>query len=522
MKLIMVLRDYQKEILNEILNELPNHNKICVQLSTGGGKTVIFTELINQLNSKTLILVDSIDLLNQTISTFKKLGLDIGGLTSGSKMPKNKVVVAMVSTLFNRVKKDENLLNDIQYCIIDECHVWIFNKLFPYLNNSKIIGFTATPSRLKRYKIDEDFTALETMSDVYDHIIVGKPISWLIENGYLVKDENILIDFDSSGLKTDASGEFTAASLKEVFQKKEYQNSLRKTYETYAEGKKTMIFTSSTETNAIFSNLFYDKNVKTYDSKNNKANERDEIIDWFKNTSDAILINTGCFTKGFDVCDVEVIIVARATKSLALWIQICGRGARITNKIEKPHILIIDGGNNIEEHGYFSFDRNWKKIFSDRKIKAIIEPTQECESCGFTFIETEKFCPNCGEEVEVKQFDEEMQKETKQFIINGQKTKLKPPEIDINFFINKGTTDYEALKVLREKWINFLVKSEIKKSDFKYHYKTGTFYKKFDLLLKPFYLQIIRSILKKGKNVIYKNYCDKILTNSYNIKYGND
>lgn len=517
------LREYQQELLDEIFKEISNYNSICVQLSTGGGKTVIFTEMIKQLNAKTLILVDSIDLVHQTNDTFKKQGIDVGMVLAGNKkFPQNKVVVAMVSTLWNRVKKNTMLLNEMQYCVIDECHVWIFNKLFPYLQNAKKIGFTATPVRLKRYKIDEESTALEVMNDVYEKIICGKPINWLIENNYLVKDENYLIDFDSSGLKTDASGEFTVESMKKVFQHEDYLKALRNSYEVYCDYKKTMIFTASTETNAIFAELFKDKNVKTYDSVNNSTDERDGIIEWFKNTPDAILINTGCFTKGFDVCDVECIIVARATKSLALWIQICGRGARITNKIHKDKIIIIDGGNNIEEHGTFSFSRDWKKIFKNRKEKLIIEPQQECESCGFTFDEKDNICPNCGHEVEIEEVDFDLEKQQKLFTINGQKAKLEPPKIDINFFINKGVTDYEALKILADKWINFLTKSKIEKKDFIFHQKNGNFNKRFDVLLKPQYLQIIRSILKKGKNVIYKNYCTKILTKTYEKKYGND
>jgi superfamily II DNA or RNA helicase len=508
------LREYQQELLDEIFEELPNHNKICVQLSTGGGKTVIFTEMIKQLNAKTLILVDSIDLVHQTNQTFKKQGIDVGMVLAGNiNFPENKVIVAMVSSLWNRRDK----MPEFNYCVVDECHVWIFNKLFPYLGNAKIIGFTATPVRLKRYKIDEDSTAVECMADVYDHIIVGKPIKWLIDNNYLVRDDNYLIDFDYSGLKTDSSGEFTAESMRRVFQDPEYQKALIANYEIYCENKKTMIFTSSTETNAIFAELFKEKNVKTYDSVNNKPEERDAIIEWFKNTPDAILINTGCFTKGFDVCDVECIIVARATKSLSLWIQICGRGARITNKIHKDKIIIIDGGNNIEEHGEFSFNRNWKKIFSDRKIKLIIEATQECESCGFTFPEKDKVCPNCGEEV----MTEEILLTIKQFSIGGQKAKLKPPTIDINFFINNGNTDYQALKVLSDLWVTFLYKSDIKKEDFLFHQRKGNFQRRFDVLLKPYYLEIIRSILPKGKNVIYKSFCNKIIEKSYTKKYGN-
>lgn len=515
-----ILRPYQQELLDEVLNAIPFYDKICVQLSTGGGKTVIFTEMINQLNAKTLILVDSIDLVNQTYDTFSKQGIDIGKILAGCKvMPQNQVIVAMIGTLYNKVKLDNTILSQFKYCVIDEAHVWIFNKLFPYLNKCKIIGFTATPVRLKRYKIDKNTTAQETMSDVYEKLICGKPIKWLIENKYLVRDENHLIDFDYSGLKTDSSGEFTQESMKAVFQSKEYQKALRYTYDTLCDNKKTMIFTSSTETNAIFAELFKDKNVMTYDSKNNKTNERDTIIDWFKNTPDAILINTGCFTKGFDVDDVECIIAGRATKSLSLWIQICGRGARITNKIYKDKVIIIDGGNNIQEHGIFSFERDWYKIFKDKKTKLIIEPLQECESCGFTFSEKDKICPNCGEIVKVEQLSLNLGKE-KEFTINGQKAVLKPPTINIDYFIEKDATSYEALKVLAEKWVYFLTKSKIEKDTFEFHLRKGTFDEKFELLLKPFYRKII-SRLKESKRITYYKYKKNIINKSYMKKYGN-
>lgn len=511
------LRPYQQEFLEEILQSLKINNRVCAQLSTGGGKTVVFTELVNQLNSKTLILVDSIDLVNQTVDTFQKQGLDVGCVLAGNtKMPENKIIVAMVKSLWNR----RNKIPKFNFCIVDECHIFEFNKIFPFLLDCKIIGFTATPVRLSRYKINELQTAVETMSDVYDDIVCGKPISWLMENGYLVPEKNEYIEFDSSPLKTDASGEFTAASLKEVFQSESYKIALRKTFDKICDGKKTMIFTSSTETNAIYAELFKDKNVRTYDSVNNESKERTEVIEWFKNQRDAVLINTGCFTKGFDVCDVEVILMARATKSLSLWIQIAGRGARTTKKIEKPYFTLIDGGNNNEEHGVFSFDRDWKKIFYDRKIKNILEDTHECESCGFNFPVKDKICPNCGEPIPIKEKPEEV--EQKEFIIKGKVNKLEPPVIDLNFFINKGSTKYEALKVLKDKWINFLCKLEIKQETFEYHEINGQFNEKFRVHLRPFYFKVIGSILKDSKNVKYNTLTQKILTETKAKKYGTD
>ena len=510
------LRDYQEELLLEVLKNIPKHDRLCVQLSTGGGKTVIFTEMINRLNDHTLILVDSIELIGQTVNTFSKNGIDIGALTAGKKMPQNKVVVAMVQTIFNRLKKDKDLAYHFKYCIVDECHTWAFNKIFPFIPKTKIIGFTATPVRLKRYKIDDENTAVEVMADVYDKLICGKSIKWLIQNKYLVKDENHQIDFDYSGLKTDASGEFTADSMKKVFQDPEYQKALRATYDFYCDSKKTMIFTSCTETNLIYAELFSDKNVKTYDSNNNTPKERDGIIEWFKNTPDAILINTGCFTKGFDVCDVECIMVARATKSLATWIQIVGRGARITQKTMKDRVIVIDGGNNINEHSYFSFERDWYKIFEDRKIKAIIEPTNECEECEYIFLKSESCCPNCGWEVPA---GEEKEKKEKQFEIKGEKLSMKPPTIDVDFFLKQGKTDYQCLKALKDKWVTFLVKLDIEQDKFERAWHSGEFERKFAKYLRPIYFKIIGSPLKKGKNVVYKNYIKKIVQTAYTKKY---
>lgn len=508
------LRPYQQELLDGIFEKIKTVDRLCVQASTGFGKTVIFTELISQLNAKTLILVDSIDLVNQTVQTFKAQGIDVGCVLAGNKIfPQNLVIVAMVKSLWNRRDK----IPSFDYCVVDECHVWEGNKIFEFIPNCKIIGFTATPVRLKRYKIDEFTSAQETMSDVYDDIICGKPISWLMENGYLVRQKDEFIEFDSTPLKTDASGEFTASSLKEVFQSESYKTALRKTFDKLCDGKKTMIFTSCTETNRVYAELFKDKNVRMYDSKT-KDDKRNDVVEWFRNERDAVLINTGCFTTGFDQCDVEVIIVARATKSLSLWIQIAGRGARTTNKIEKPYFTLIDGGNNNKEHQSISFDRDWYKIFKDRKIKNILEDTHECESCGFNFLVEEKICPNCGEPIPIKEIEEEIEKEVKTFEIQGKKNKLEPPTIDLNFFINKGATKFETLKILKDKWVLFLCKLDIKKETFIYH-KNGQFEEKFRKYLRPIYFKIIGSILKDSKNVKYSTYCEKILTDTIKKKY---
>jgi len=98
-----------------------------------------------------------------------------------------------------------------------------------------------------------------------------------------------------------------------------------------------------------------------YDSINTKGECRNELVNWFKNERDAILCNVSIFTTGFDVTDVEAIILNRATTSLSLFLQMVGRGVRVTDVIYKDNCILIDGGENIDRFQEFSDpSRDWK------------------------------------------------------------------------------------------------------------------------------------------------------------------
>jgi superfamily II DNA or RNA helicase len=520
----MKLYEHQEVFLSEILNKIKSNNRIVCQLSTGGGKTVVFIELIKRLDKKTLIIVDSIELVHQTANTLSRMGLDTGLILAGNKeLPKNKIIVAMVKTLWNRREK----MPEFDYCIVDECHVWEFNKLFDFLGSAKIIGFTATPVRLSRKQVHkckqcntyyeekneccgfetEIGSVKETMSDWYDDIVVGKNIKGLISEGFLVQDKNYVFEFDDSTLKVDGSGEFTSVSLFDTFSTDQYQTSLLEAYETIAKGKKTMIFTSSTALNAIYAELFKDYNVRTYDSVNNKSSEREAIVEWFRTTPEAILINTGCFTKGFDVCDVEAIILARATMSLSLYIQMIGRGARITNKIQKDKIIVIDGGKNIKKHQTFSFDRNWQKIFKDKKYKDRLENIIECTNCGFINLKNE--CENCGscnwEPVEIK-----IKKPGETFEVK--KISLyNPPMPKVSLVIKNCKTKLEAMNIYSENFVNFVVRSGATKTQIVKALESGELYKKVIKHTRKGYFEIINSSLDDTARRTWSNFNGRLI-----------
>src|SRR5690625_5481532 len=93
--------------------------------------------------------------------------------------------------------------------------------------------------------------------------------------------------------------------------------------------------------------------------------ERKEVLDWFDCTDDAALCNCSVLTTGFDQPDIETIILYRATTSLPLFLQMCGRGSRIHPG--KKHFNILDFGENINRLGFWEEPRTWSLEKEDRK-----------------------------------------------------------------------------------------------------------------------------------------------------------
>lgn len=550
----MELRIYQQKQLEQILFKLLTVDRLCVQLPTGAGKTAIFTELAKQLNTDVLILVDSEILINQTYKTFKKIGLDVATFESTNKIfPPNKVVISMAQTLHNRLQKKPNLIERFSYLIVDECHVWVFNKLFSFVSNCKIIGFTATPVRLKRnkyYKCNEckiempfvkELEAVthcgyemkvwskeETMHDVYDDIVTGVGIDYLIDNGFLVDEELYTISVNTSGLVTDSSGEFTADSVAKVYEDEKVQIDILHNYEEICKGKKTMIFTASTKINLAIYDLFKERgyNVKMYDSVNSDKKERVPLIRWFENESDAILLNVGCFTKGFDVADVEAIILARPTASLSLFIQIAGRGARPTDKVYKDKFIFIDGGGNSDRLGMWSDpSRDWGKIFFQgtkppKQLKEQLDDIKECEACGFLHEKSEPKCPECGfieeefiaEEKEVEVNDNRiLAVKVKQVYPNGERIVRYVNAIneDINF----------AFKILINQTFDLFVKNKVTFGNYQNSIKSGKFDSRINRIIGEPFIKIINSLPSNSNRTM--NFLKEKLKLKLNIYYKN-
>lgn len=428
---MLKLYEHQEKSINEIFKVFETENRCLYQLATGGGKTVVFTSLAKRFcennTTKILVLCHRSELVQQTIDTFVRFGLTCESITSKVKRAKHfsDVYVGMEKTVHNRLKTDPNFFKEIGLIIADECHLDVFDKVFNKFPNAKILGCTATPTTLKKINFTRcgycqteydtinvccgvetmEYTKPFNLSEIYHNIVVGKDIADLIEDGKLVQEINYVQPFESSKLTLDHTGEFSNESVNNEFSKESNLFNVLKNYENICKGKKTIIFNANTKLNKLVYDKFFEAgyNVRYFDSENTASDSRIELVEWFKRERDAILCNVSIFTTGFDVTDVEAVILNRPTMSLSLFLQMVGRGGRITSLIYKPNFILIDGGGNVERFGNWSAQRDWVSIFygTDQKPKPKKQQPEDirlCNTCGFMYAKTESNCPNCQSE----------------------------------------------------------------------------------------------------------------------------
>lgn len=406
------LRDYQTHIL-DVLHE-SDKQRVCVSLATGAGKTILFSEIVNTTDKRVLILVHREELVHQTARNISR-PYDL--ITPKGKYTGRPVVIAMVQTLKNRLNKID--VNSFDILIIDECHRGEFMTVLDKFNG-RVIGFTATPN----YEKTEYFTKCikcgeETdkccgrvekyrhtvpLSKYYHHLIDGVCISELIERGYLVPDEHHVFKTDETIEVYDhKTGELTEESANAIYGSPDGLKTSLNVFNRLCLGKKTIIFNPNTLVNRLLYEVMKADgiNCKMYDS-NNADENRSELIKWFENTPDAVLLNVHVFTTGFDCTDVECIFLNKKTHSINLYIQMVGRGGRITDKIFKPKFTVVDIGNNLELFGKWSDKRDWSEYFYQERISPVGSPkpmqTRECHNCEAVLAVNSLTCVYCGAE----------------------------------------------------------------------------------------------------------------------------
>lgn len=414
----MQLRPYQRDAHAEIYAGWQKHRNQMLVLPTGGGKTVVMSEVIKDwTHGKVMAIAHRKELVGQIAMALAQQGVEhsvIGPSTLsryvvqlqreelGTHFYKTdaKVIVASVDTIKARHKNGS--LNGVEeqvgLWVIDECHhVVEGNKwgsaveLFP---NAYGLGFTATPCRA-------DGQGLGRQSDgVFDTIVEGPTMRELIDDGYLC-DYKIyapLTDMHVEG-PVSKTGDYSSQQLKTASKKSKIVGDVCDSYQRFAPGKQAVVFATDLETAADIANNYESVGIRAQVvSANTPDAVRTEILRKFKRREIAIIVNVDLLGEGFDCPGIEVVLMARPTESYALYSQQFGRALRILDG--KDHAIIIDHVGNVVRHGLPDAPRLWTLDARERNPRRINPddeiPLKYCPACTQPYTRVMVSCPYCG------------------------------------------------------------------------------------------------------------------------------
>lgn len=379
----MKLRDYQEEAAAGVFRAWEESASTLAILPTGLGKTVLFAEIVRRMHergARAMVLAHREELILQAADKIRR----VTGLEAQIEMGEYKVqpyfgelppiVVSTVQTHCaggdggGRMSKFDP--QDFGLVVIDEAHHATsptYRRCIDwYRQNSdcKVLGVTATPDRA-----DE-----EALGQVFDSVAYEYGVLDAINNGWLVPVEQQMVtvgSLDFSQVRTTA-GDLNQGDLADVMeQERNLQGIAAPTVEICGE-RRAIVFATTVEQAerlAEIINRHRPGRAAWLCGKTDKDDRRRMLAD-FRAGRLQFVVNVGVLTEGFDDAGVEVVVMARPTKSRALYAQMAGRGTRPAEEIagrlgdvptaaercamirasSKPRCLIVDFCGNAGRH----------------------------------------------------------------------------------------------------------------------------------------------------------------------------
>ena len=378
----MKLRDYQEKAIERILESWKKFRSCLIVLPTGCGKTVVFGELIHRIlaakakaegegeqwngqdSVRAMILAHREELITQAADKVGRISgadvqIEMGDMKVSpmfGQMP--HVVVSTVQTQTagggqvevggrgrgRRMDKFDPA--DFGVLVIDEAHHATAKSyrtcIEHYLSNPKcrLLGVTATPDRA-----DES-----ALGNVFDIVAFEYTVTEAIRDGWLVPVKQRLVKVDSLDFSkvSSCAGDFNQGELAQVLEEEQNLHSIAVPTVEICGNRRTIIFAASVKQAERLAEILNRGKSEELRGKSEDGStqdraawvcgmtpkdERRQILEDFKAGRIQYLVNVGVLTEGYDDAGVEVVVMARPTKSRALYAQMAGRATRPSAKI---------------------------------------------------------------------------------------------------------------------------------------------------------------------------------------------
>lgn len=365
------LRDYQFDACRAaVLGFQREKHPFIIQAATGAGKSLIIAHTCHTIDEPILILQPSKEILEQNYAKLLSYDPTIdAGIYSASKGRREirKFTFATIGSIY---KKPEQFIH-FKYVIIDECHGvdpknldGMLTSFLREIHCEHVLGLTATPYRLSQlWSRDEwgNLTATASLkminrigrSPFFKKIVYKIETGELIRQGYLSPIEYFSDPVNLDELVVNTTGaDFTSESMEKYWNQKRLSRIAAAVGYSDKHNKRTLVFCATLKQAERAKTMVGELGITAaMVSGKTPMREREAIIADYRKGRVKHLFNVGVFTTGFDVPELDCIVMARPTMSLALYYQIIGRGVRLDPNAPNKTLQVYDLVGVVERLG---------------------------------------------------------------------------------------------------------------------------------------------------------------------------
>jgi superfamily II DNA or RNA helicase len=333
----VVMRDYQDRAVKAVMADFRGTAKsTLVVMPTGTGKTMVIGGVFKETMGwgRCLLLAHREELIFQGAEkaawvTGEAPEIEMAEYRTDERQApgdKARIVVGTVQTL-SRGRMERFDPTEFSCICIDEAHHATANsyrKVLDYFQHPglRTFGVTATPDRS-----DE-----EALGQIFESVAIDYEVPDAIADGWLVPIRQRFVDvqgLDYSSVRTKA-GDLHPSDLRKILDAEENLHGIASPVIDLVGDRRTLVFAISVEQAERLTEIFnrHKAGCAGFVCGKTPKDERRDILNRYDAGELQFLCNVGIATEGYDSPGVEVVAMARPTKSRSLYAQMAGRSTR--------------------------------------------------------------------------------------------------------------------------------------------------------------------------------------------------